>query len=76
MNEDIARIRRMHDAASKAERNSYTDPRSGLFVMTAHYLKSRGYCCAAGCRHCPWSTEVQAAAGRPSDAPCWEQDRY
>src|SRR5712692_2521527 len=25
-------------------------------VFTAHYLLRRGYCCASGCRHCPYET--------------------
>ena len=27
------------------------------FVFTGHYLRSRGYCCHSGCRHCPYPTE-------------------
>lgn len=27
---------------------------NGLLVFTAHYLRSRGYCCQSGCRHCPY----------------------
>ncbi|MBP6236040.1 MAG: hypothetical protein KA270_14295 [Saprospiraceae bacterium] len=23
-------------------------------VLTAHFLKNRGYCCGNGCRHCPF----------------------
>ena len=26
----------------------------GLYVFTAAYLRRRGYCCASGCRHCPY----------------------
>jgi len=26
----------------------------GLYVFTATYLRRRGYCCASGCRHCPY----------------------
>jgi hypothetical protein len=26
----------------------------GYRVMTADYLIRRGYCCANGCRHCPY----------------------
>jgi len=26
----------------------------GLMVLTAKYLKDRGYCCGNGCRHCPY----------------------
>ena len=27
---------------------------NGLLVLTALYLRSRGYCCESGCRHCPY----------------------
>ena len=27
----------------------------GLMVLTRRYLLNRGYCCANGCRHCPYS---------------------
>ena len=27
---------------------------NGLMVLTAHFLKNRGYCCGNGCRHCPY----------------------
>lgn len=27
---------------------------NGLMVLTAHFLKKRGYCCGSGCRHCPY----------------------
>ena len=30
---------------------------NGLMVLTAHFLKKRGYCCGNGCRHCPYSKE-------------------
>lgn len=33
---------------------------SGLMVLTAHYLKNRGYCCGNGCRHCPYEEEDQS----------------
>ncbi len=26
----------------------------GLLVFTAAYHRKRGYCCASGCRHCPY----------------------
>jgi len=26
----------------------------GLMVLTAHFLRKRGYCCKNGCRHCPY----------------------
>jgi hypothetical protein len=34
--------------------SGYEDPGTGLFVMTAAHLASRGFCCANGCRHCPY----------------------
>lgn len=30
---------------------------NGLMVLTAHFLKNRGYCCKNGCRHCPYPKE-------------------
>lgn len=27
---------------------------NGLMVLTAEYLRKRGYCCGSGCRHCPY----------------------
>jgi hypothetical protein len=27
---------------------------NGLMVLTAHFLKNRGYCCGSDCRHCPY----------------------
>ena len=27
---------------------------NGLYVFTAAFLRKRGYCCASGCRHCPY----------------------
>ncbi len=64
--------RRAHDAACRRRQNAYIDPVTGNFVMTSWYLRERGYCCGAGCRHCPYPPDVQAEAGRPADAPCWE----
>jgi hypothetical protein len=31
----------------------------GLMVFTAHFLRRRGYCCANGCRHCPYEREAK-----------------
>ena len=28
---------------------------NGLMVLTAAFLRKRGYCCGNGCRHCPYS---------------------
>ena len=30
---------------------------NGLMVLTAHFLKKRGYCCDTVCRHCPYPGE-------------------
>jgi hypothetical protein len=32
----------------------------GLMVLTAHFLRERGYCCGNGCRHCPYEKEKKA----------------
>jgi hypothetical protein len=34
----------------------------GLMVLTAVYLRKRGYCCGSGCRHCPFSDKEREAA--------------
>ncbi len=33
---------------------------NGLLVMTAKYLRERGYCCGNGCRHCPYPVADQS----------------
>ena len=43
-----------HDAAVAAGEPGYVDPDTGLFVLTAAYLASKGECCGSGCRHCPY----------------------
>jgi hypothetical protein len=43
-----------HAAALAAGAAGYTDPESGLFVLTAAFLADRGWCCGRGCRHCPY----------------------
>ncbi len=43
-----------HDAAMQKGEAGYTDPASGLFVLTAAFLAGRGTCCESGCRHCPF----------------------
>jgi hypothetical protein len=51
---DYAAILSAHQRAVDAGDAGYTDPGTGLFVMTARYLRDRGYCCDHGCRHCPF----------------------
>jgi len=31
----------------------------GFMILTAHFLKKRGYCCTNGCRHCPYQNKSQ-----------------
>ena len=30
---------------------------AGLMVLTAEFLRKRGYCCHNDCRHCPYPKE-------------------
>jgi hypothetical protein len=60
-----AAAERAHALAEAANRDGYMDPTTGLFVLTAGYLRRRGHCCGKGCRHCPYPPEAQRAAGRP-----------
>jgi hypothetical protein len=50
-----AAIALAHQAAVDAGEAGYTDPATGLFVLTGAYLLARGTCCDNGCRHCPYS---------------------
>ena len=43
-----------HSAALAAGDAGYLDPETGLFVLTATYLRDRRTCCGKGCRHCPY----------------------
>jgi hypothetical protein len=56
---------RRHDDAVSRELDTYVDPRTGYYVMTAPCLLRRGHCCGTGCRHCPYPPEEQRRAGRP-----------
>ena len=51
---DYDEIIAAHEAALAAGADSYIDPRTGYFVMTATFLWDRGTCCDSGCRHCPY----------------------
>lgn len=51
---DFDSIMRLHAEAVRRRRPTYRDPTSGYTVFTADFLASRGYCCASGCRHCPY----------------------
>jgi hypothetical protein len=41
---------------------------NGLWVFTADYLRRRGYCCASGCRHCPYGFNDRGGDGREGKA--------
>ena len=43
-----------HREAVAKHQPTYRDPLSGYSVFTAAFLAGRGYCCASGCRHCPY----------------------
>jgi hypothetical protein len=32
----------------------YYKDEDGLMILTASYLKRRGYCCKSNCTHCPY----------------------
>jgi phosphatidate phosphatase APP1 len=53
------------DAVSRGE-PGYTDPETGLFVLTSAYLADRGTCCRRGCRHCPYGGRGPLAPGDPT----------
>jgi Family of unknown function (DUF5522) len=53
---DFDAILAAHETALSRGDIGYADPRSGLFVLTAGYLASKGSCCDSGCRHCPYVT--------------------
>lgn len=56
-----SRVGAAHARACAAGHDFYVDPESGLMVMTAVYLRERGFCCDNGCRHCPWDEEEATA---------------
>jgi hypothetical protein len=43
-----------HEAAMASGQDGYSDPVTGMFVMTAQALAAKGFCCDSGCRHCPY----------------------
>ncbi len=51
---DRHRILTAHGQAMARDEPGYVDPGTGLFVLTAAYLRGRGVCCETGCRHCPY----------------------
>jgi Family of unknown function (DUF5522) len=49
-----AAILTAHARALAADEPGYSDPATGLFVLTAASLAAQGSCCDSGCRHCPY----------------------
>ncbi|MDQ1642551.1 MAG: hypothetical protein QOJ90_1902 [Actinomycetota bacterium] len=49
-----AALQAPHASAVARGEAGYTDPESGLFVLTSAFLAARGSCCGRGCRHCPY----------------------
>jgi len=41
---------------------------NGFVVLTAHYLRNRGYCCESGCRHCPYGLLSRKPGKSDSDS--------
>jgi hypothetical protein len=50
-------IELLHKEACEAQEDYYTDPYTNFIVFTNQYHLKRGYCCGAGCRHCPYDWE-------------------
>ncbi len=44
------------------------DDENGFVVFTANYLRTRGYCCESGCRHCPYGFLRKKAEELDSDS--------
>ncbi len=34
---------------------------NGLMVLTAHFLRKRGYCCNSDCRNCPYPRSKESS---------------
>jgi hypothetical protein len=47
-------IEEIHKIACEEEKQMFLNPETGLYSMTAVYLKSRGKCCGNKCMFCPW----------------------
>jgi len=49
-----AEILAAHEEAVRQGEPGYADPETGLYVLTAAFLRERATCCHSGCRHCPY----------------------
>jgi len=62
-----------NSSAHIAEAGDFYFDGNGLMVLTAQYHLRRGYCCANGCRHCPYpehsvSTFARSAKVKTADS--------
>jgi hypothetical protein len=55
---DYRAILEAHAAAVIEGEPGYSDPQTGLFVLTSATLSARGSCCESGCRHCPYLDRI------------------
>ncbi|HEX4217953.1 MAG TPA: DUF5522 domain-containing protein [Acidimicrobiales bacterium] len=55
---DYRAILEAHAAAVRNGEPGYSDPQTGLFVLTVATLAARGTCCGSGCRHCPYLDRI------------------
>jgi hypothetical protein len=57
------------------EGEDYVYNEQGLMVLTAAWLRKRGYCCGSGCQNCPYTREeFEAARARKRQARTWFLD--
>ena len=68
---DYGEILAAHAEALAGRSRHLRRPGSGLTVLTAGYLASRGYCCGSGCRHCPY---VRMSDGNAASWALWSDD--
>lgn len=52
-----------HSSEDSSDEDYYMD--GPYVVFTASFHRKRGFCCASGCRHCPYNetNDASAAAG-------------
>jgi len=50
---------KLHEEACANGSDTYIDPQTGYTVMTALFLRRRGWCCGQRCRHCPYDPPHQ-----------------
>lgn len=55
---------KLHDEACERKEDHYPDSETGYRVLTAYFLKRRGYCCNSFCRHCPYGLEGKKESNR------------